>query len=106
VVTVITPGTSVDIKASGQDAITIETGGNATLTITEANTGNVALTSPYVKLNPGNITLDKTHYYVSGDTSNAGVLDVGETWTFSINTGTLTGNTTIRCRPRHRRAGQ
>jgi len=36
--------TSVDIKASGQDAITIETGGNATLTITEANTGNVALT--------------------------------------------------------------
>jgi len=47
-----------------------------------------------VKLNPGSITLDKTHYYVSGDTGNDGILGVGETWTFSINTGTLTGNTT------------
>ncbi len=53
-----------------------------TLTIAMDNDGGVPLTSPSVNLTPGDITLDESS--ASGDTSNAGVLDTGETWTWHV----------------------
>ena len=70
-------------------------GGNVILTITEENTGNCDLTSPYVDLQPLALTLNKASiYYVSGDAGTIGVLDVGETWTWSVQT-TISTTTTF-----------
>ena len=85
-VDIANPGTKVTVTPFVTETVA---GENVNLTITEANTGDVGLTNPYVVLtyDSTTVTLDKTHYYVSGDTDNDGVLDgsdtVAETWTWS-----------------------
>jgi hypothetical protein len=70
-------------------------GGNVTLTITDRNNGDIPLTNPHVVLesvptvtstlgDSTPITLDKTHYYVSGDNNPNGVMDPNETWRWQV----------------------
>jgi len=80
-VKLVHPNTEVTIVP---DVFETLPGGNVILTITEKNTGDWPLESISVVLDPGAITLDKTHYYVSGDTLDDGILGVGEMWTWQI----------------------
>jgi len=91
-VNAINPNTTTTITASED---TIVKGGQVVLTVTESNTGDVQLTSPSVVLSaPPSTTLTKTSpSYVSGDTDGDGILDVGETWTWSLSSGALNSTT-------------
>jgi hypothetical protein len=85
------PHTVVTIVSSAPKVIS---GGSVTLNVTEANTGNVSLTSPQVAVtkNGGALTTLLAPP-ASGDDGN-GVLDVGETWHWNnISSGALTGTT-------------
>ena len=62
---------------------------NVVLTVTENNTGSEQLTDPFVVLNPGNMILTRTTAnttanFTSGDLANTGILDPGETWTWTV----------------------
>lgn len=85
--TVINPHTTISVTSNTQETTP---GENVILTITDTNDGDVALTNPSVVLTYSNpvttVTLDKTHYYVSGDTDNDGIMDVGEAWVWSYTT--------------------
>jgi uncharacterized repeat protein (TIGR01451 family) len=61
-------------------------GGNVILTITEANTGDVALENMSVTVNDGTsdiAVLDKDTVGMTGDDGN-GILEPGETWTWEL----------------------
>jgi hypothetical protein len=99
-VSTIAPNTTTTIAIS---ATTVMFGGSVTLNVTEANTGDDPLTSPYVELRKNGTlmaTLNKASgYYASGDTSNPGVLDPGETWHWNnIPSGAITGVTTFEAK--------
>ena len=71
-------------------------GGNVILTITEKNTGDVALENVSVTVNDGTsdiAVLDKDTVGMTGDNSN-GILDPGETWTWKL-TVTINVDTTF-----------
>ncbi len=71
------------------DKSDITVGDSVTYTYTEQNDGQVALTNPFV-------TDDKCSpvSYSSGDTNNNGILDKGETWTFTCTLNNVTADTT------------
>ena len=86
-VDVVHPKTEVTITP---DVLETLPGGNVILTITENNTGDVALENVYVELDPGAIVvLDKDTpnnppaSTFSGDAGVLGILDIGETWTWT-----------------------
>ena len=87
-----TPNTTVTITPS---ATSVTSGGSVTYTVSEQNTGNVALTNPSVVLS-GGLTQTLSAEPNSGDTNNNGILDIGETWTWTgISSGTLTSDQTV-----------
>ena len=69
---------------------TIHSGDSVTLTFSEKNNGNEALSSPTVSANNG-----CTPSYSSGDANNNGKLDTTETWVFTCTISNVTANTTI-----------
>ena len=74
--------TDVGISASATEVIA---GTVVDLTITEANDGQLPLSSPSVDLDPQGVTLTKgSASFVGGDTNNDGVLDPGETWQWGV----------------------
>lgn len=85
-VDIVHPNTEVTITP---DVFETLPGGNVILTITEKNTGDVALENVYVALDPGAIVLDKDTpnnppaSTFSGDAVVFGILDIGETWTWT-----------------------
>lgn len=89
-VDVINPATTVSISA---DPETIYSGDEVTWTVSEKNTGDVALTDPYVNLNTaeddsaGLAKLEKASpAYDGGDANDDGVLDPDETWVWKVKT--------------------
>jgi hypothetical protein len=83
--TIKVPHTTISITPNTYET---QPGENVILTIVDTNDGQVPLSNPSVVLTFGatTVTLDKTHYYVSGDTNNDGIMDVGEAWTWSYQT--------------------
>jgi hypothetical protein len=92
---VSSPDTLVTIGAASPS---VASGQSTTLTVTEQNTGDVPLTSPsVVVLENGGAFMTLVAPPSSGDTSDPGVLDSGETWTWNgISTGALTSTTNFQ----------
>jgi uncharacterized repeat protein (TIGR01451 family) len=91
-VDLVHPNTKVSITPNTWETFP---GGNVILTITEQNTGDCPIENVKVTLNPGAVEFEKSSsYYVSGDTNDNGILDVGETWTWVYQT-TITADTTF-----------
>lgn len=67
-------------------------GGNVTLTITDTNNGAVPISNPSVELYANNALTVPQPTYVSGDTGNDGIMNVGEVWTWTW-TGVISVNT-------------
>lgn len=83
--------TALTISASATQVLP---GDTVVLTITDHNDGELALTSPYVELYDGVDTVElyrTSTEFAGGDTSNYGILDVGETWQWIV---TVTVNAT------------
>ena len=90
---IIRPDTEVSIDAS---PTTVLIGESVDLTITEENTGDVDLTNVYVEVyKDGSLFATLTAPADSGDAVDPGVLNVGETWTWVISSGAITGPTTF-----------
>ncbi len=90
--TVIMPGTEITIGAAPS---MVASGGLVTWTVTETNDGpsSVPLTSPYVNVDASTDNDDDGDVHVldaadthTGDAVNPGVLDFGETWTWTYTT--------------------
>jgi len=82
-VDVVHPNTMVTIEPDLWETFP---GGNVILTITEKNTGDVALENVSVTVNDGTsdiAVLDKDTVGMTGDDGN-GILDPGETWTWEL----------------------
>ena len=63
------------------------------LTITETNTGDVALTDPYVEVEPLGRRLDlSSPEFIGGDQSNDGIMDPGEVWEWRLVTIAIAGD--------------
>lgn len=93
-VRVIKPDTLIDIISTPAGPVTA--GSKVTLTVTERNTGDVPLTNPRVDVDKGIGSLTRTSSnFTGGDTSNTGVLDPGETWTWTIANVTIADTTTF-----------
>ncbi len=76
------PSTVVNIMSSATSTMASST---VTLTVTEQNDGDVPLTSPSVVVTSGSSTLyTLVSPPTSGDNGN-GILDVGETWSWTVN---------------------
>ena len=88
--TVIHPSTVTSISSS---SATVAAGGSVTFTVTEQNNGDVALTNPSVIVDNGVGTLAAPP--TSGDTGGDGILGVGETWSWTVNSGVINANTTF-----------
>ncbi len=89
VVDLIAPATVIDVTQT--DAISLRIIINV-LTITEANTGDVPLTDPYVEVAPMGERLDiDSPEFIGGDTSADGVLDPGEVWEWRLVTVGVVG---------------
>jgi uncharacterized repeat protein (TIGR01451 family) len=98
------PNTVLTLDTS---AANIEDGDSVTLTITDTNTGQVPLTnnsitvdsSPTVNLDgvpaPQTYTEASVPQFVGGDTGNDGIMDPGETWTWTVVAGPITAATTF-----------
>ncbi|MFC1924082.1 hypothetical protein ACFLXA_01775 [Chloroflexota bacterium] len=76
---VVEPDTVITIEA---DPEILEHAGTVTLTITETNTGNCDVSNAYVVVDHGVGVL--TAATASGDGGLIGVLDMGETWTWTV----------------------
>jgi len=89
---VINPNTEVNIEVN-DPVILIDTA--TFLSVTEANTGDAALSNPSVVITKnGNEFVTLTAPADSGDTDNPGVLDPGEIWNWtSVSTGSLAADT-------------
>jgi len=91
---VIWPDTKVTIEPSEKR---VASGDSVTLTITEENTGEQSLTDVYVEVwKNGTYLLDTLDHTTPGwicDGDEDDVLDVGETWTWIIDSGPLTSTT-------------
>jgi hypothetical protein len=95
------PGLTVTKVAESQ---VVHAGCNATFDITVTNSGSVALTSLKLVDNIGTaanpcyvtpVAVDKANsHFNAGDTNNNGVLDVGETWKFSVTVQEMGQNVT------------
>ena len=89
VVDLIAPATVIDVTQT--DAISLRIIINV-LTITEANTGDIPLTDPYVEVEPMGERLDiDSPEFIGGDTSADGVLDPGEVWEWRLVTVGVVG---------------
>ena len=64
----------------------VPVGSTVDLTVTEFNNGDSAywISDPWVSLEPGGYVLNKASYYSGGDTDDDGILDVGETWEWTV----------------------
>lgn len=89
-ITVIHPSTVTSITSSSP---TVVFGGSVSLTVTEQNNGDAALTSPSVVVDNGVGTL--TAPPTSGDTGGDGILGAGETWVWTVSSGVINSNTTF-----------
>jgi hypothetical protein len=78
-VTVLNPSTITTVTSS---AAMVYTGGTVDLTVTEENDGDAPLTSPSVDVDNGVGTLSNPPD--SGDTNTDGILDPGETWSWTV----------------------
>jgi hypothetical protein len=88
----IQPDTITTITAS---EIKVESGDSVDLTVTEQNTGDDPLTNPYVEVwKDGTLIATLISPPDSGDNAN-GILDLGETWSWTINSGAITATTTF-----------
>ena len=89
------PNTITTIISS---AATVSPGDTVDLTVTEENTGGDPLTNPYVEVRQGATliaTLDETTPGWISDINGDAVLDVGETWSWTITSGPITAATTF-----------
>jgi hypothetical protein len=90
---VIAPDTLVNISASAE---TVYAGDTVNLTVTEKNNGNDPLVNPYVAVDQGIGTLNKTSAsYTGGDTNGDGILDPGETWSWTVSGVVVNSDTTF-----------
>lgn len=65
----------------------VPAGSTVDLIVTETNDGDPAyfITEPWVSLEPGGYSLNKTSsYYTGGDIDSDDILDVGETWEWTV----------------------
>ncbi len=87
------PHTSISIVPNTQETVA---GENVILTISDKNDGAVPLTNDSVVLTYGatTITLDKNSPNFSGDTNGNGVMDPGETWSWTVSV-LISANTTF-----------
>jgi hypothetical protein len=97
-VDVINPSTVVGISAGAAPSVAVVPGSSVTWTVTERNDGDVALTAPFVRLDSdggddGDLATLSTPP-ASGDGDTDGVLDPGETWTWSFTTNPV-GDVTV-----------
>jgi hypothetical protein len=88
-ITAINPNSTVTISSS---AAVVDAGGKVTLTVTEHNTGDVPLSNAKVHVSP--LSGDLAGPPTSGDNGN-GILDVGETWSWTVPNVVITANTTF-----------
>ncbi|MGG5823335.1 DUF7507 domain-containing protein [Falsiroseomonas sp. HW251] len=80
---------------NGDDGLTILAGSSISFVYTVRNTGDVALSGVTVTDDngtPGNTADDNTASYVSGDTNGNSLLDLDETWIFSLAGTAIHGN--------------
>jgi len=87
------PSTITSISSSAGKVVA---GGSVNLTVTEHNDGDVDLASPQVavtKAGAPSVTLEWPP--TTGDTADPGVLNVGETWNWTINLVPITVTTTF-----------
>jgi uncharacterized repeat protein (TIGR01451 family) len=92
---VIWPDTKVTI-AIDPSQTRVQPGDSVTLTITEENTGYEPLTNPYVTVYAnGSLHATLVAPPDTGDTDADGILDPGETWTWTISSSPITGPTTF-----------
>ena len=90
---VINPSTLTTISAS---AIQVLAGGTVTLTITEQNDGDVDLTNPSVFVDNGVGTVTSTSVsFIGVDGGDIGVLDPGETWSWTVPGVVVNADTTF-----------
>ncbi len=85
------PSTDISITPSVYET---EPGQNVVLTITDTNNGETPITDPSVELYANNVLTVPQPTYVSGDANTNDVLDIGETWTWSVAL-LINGNTTF-----------
>jgi hypothetical protein len=92
-VDLVHPNTEVTITP---DVLETIPGGNVILTITEKNTGDVALENIHVELDPGDIILTNLSlsFVAASDTGSDGILSPDETWTWIYQT-TISVDTTF-----------
>ncbi len=81
-------GLAISAVTNGADGLSIQRGAPVTWTYTVRNTGNVGVAGIVVSDNQTGVT----PVYASGDLNNNGILDVGETWTYTAS-GTALGGT-------------
>jgi hypothetical protein len=74
----------------------VVTGGSVNLTVTEANIGSVNLTNPQVAITKDGAPFTTLEWPpATGDVADPGVLNVGETWNWTINLVLITTTTTF-----------
>ena len=88
----LTPSTITTITSS---AAMVDSGDSVDLTITEENDGQVDLTSPQVVVEKGGVLLATLGDPPDSGDDGDGVLEVGEIWTWTIDSGPITATTTF-----------
>jgi hypothetical protein len=95
------PGTHVTLAS--QNGTIVDEGQSVTFTVTEANTGDVNLTSPYVRIMKGGVFyMDLVappngggDIYTPTGTLNGSLGNHAETWTWTFDSGPISGPTTF-----------
>jgi len=83
------------ITATASSAAIVVAGGSVNLTVTEENTGDDPLINPRVEVRKNGTLIDTLVAPPdSGDNGN-GILDPGETWRWTISSGSITAATTF-----------
>jgi hypothetical protein len=101
-VSVGTTGIEIKTRVNGEEADTapgplLGVGESATFTYVVSNTGDLALSNVVVvddNGTPGNAADDFNPSYTGGDTNGDGLLDVGESWTYSATRSVVAGQQT------------